>query len=110
MGEKLGRSARFGKYFSKAISMLLTSDPLTPNEKKDYDIKLRKLLAPDFETRKKDEPRKPSHKSELENISYDDFNVVENPRHMSALIREAGHLSYNAHTANRTKNSYLKNL
>lgn len=105
----IGRGARLGKYTAKAINQLSSPEFQTVIKNPSYKKILKQFLKPDFEPRKKGEPKTKAHISELQCIDYAVFNV-SNPKHFATLIREYCHVRYSVPSANRIKNSLLENL
>ena len=106
---KEGRGARLGKYIAKSINQYSSPEFQEAVKKPSYKIILRKILSADFNPRKRGSPNPKPNKSELEQIPYEEFNIA-NPEHYAALLRERGHINYNAGTANRIRDSLLKHL
>lgn len=98
-----------GKYIAKAINQFSSIEFQEAVKKPDYIKTIIKVMSVSFESRKKGAQNPKQNKCELENIPYDEFHIA-NPVHYAALLRERGHLKYNADTANRIRKSLLENL
>ena len=107
MSRSFGRGERLGMYIAKAIKQFSTPEFQEAVKDASYIETIKKVMSREFKTRKKGEPN--PNKSELEKIPYEDFNIA-NPEHYAILLRERGHVNYNARTANRIRSSLLENL
>jgi len=106
---KNGRGVRLGKYIARAIKQLADPDFQDAVRNPVYMRQFKKFLNPNFETRKKGQPKTKGYESELEKIPYEKFNICL-PKHFAVLWREYCHIGYNASTANRVKKSILDDL
>ena len=106
---KEGRGERLGRYIAKSLNQL--SDPEFQEAVKNpiYLETIKKIMSIPFVARKQGDPNPKENVSELEDIPYDEFNIA-NPIHHAALLRERGHMKYNADTSNRVRVSLLDNL
>ncbi len=104
-----GRGARLGKYIAKSINQYSTPEFQEAVKKPSWKKIVREILSSDFVSRKEGSKNPVSNKSELEEIPYEEFNI-DNPKHYAALLRERGHINYNAGTANRIRDSLLEHL
>jgi len=106
---KDSRSVRYGKFTALVITQALERGFPKGIEGVRYKERLIELLDHAFEPRKKGEPRKLSHCSELDGINYDGFDI-RNPKHYAAYIREGLHRGYNANNSNLVLRVLLENL
>jgi hypothetical protein len=104
-----GRGERLGKYIAKSINQF--ADPEFQKVVKDPSYKQRfiEIMKIPFEPRQQGQPNPKQNISTLEDIPYEEFHI-KNPEHYAALLRERGHMKYNANTANRVRISLLDNL
>ena len=107
--KKVGRSVVLGRYIAKAINQFSTPEFQEAVKNPSYIQIIKKIMDVPFEPRKQGGPNPKQNKSELEKIPFDEFNIA-NPRHYAALLRERGHIRYNASNANKVRESLLENL
>jgi len=98
-----------GKYIAKAINQFSTSEFQEAVKNPSYIQTIKEIMNVPFKPRKEGNSSPEQNKSELERISYNEFNIAD-PVHYAALLRERGHMKYNADTFNRIRKSLLENL
>lgn len=103
------RSRDYALAEAAIISQSLKRMIPNPHKREDYKRKLKKALDHPYEERKKGEPRKESHRSELEDLDISNIDVM-NPEHYAAVIRERLHRGYNARNSNLVLRVLLENL
>lgn len=103
---KLGRGKLFGIYLAKTIHQFSSPEFQEAVKSPSYIETIKELMSVPFEARKEGDPSPRQNKSELEQIPFDEFHIA-NPAHYVALLRERGHMKYNAPTANRIRESLL---
>ena len=104
-----GRGETLGKYIGKSLRQLADPEFQEAVKHEEYFEVLRKIMSIPFVKRKVDEPNPEGNVSELKDIPYDQFHI-KHPEHHAALLRERGHMKYNADTSNRVRVALLENL
>jgi len=106
---KESRSVRFGKFLASEINQVIELLFEDSRQRRLYKRELIKYLDHNFEPRKKGEPKKQAHESELECINVGDYSL-RSPEHYASRIRESLHRGYNANNSNLVLRTILENL
>ena len=106
---KGGRGSNLGKYIGKAIRQFSDPEFQEAVKQPSYIETIIEIMSLPFEKRREGDPSPVGNVSKLKDIPYDEFHI-KYPEHYAALLRERGHMKYNADTSNRVRESLLEVL